>query len=435
MVATAHNAIAALGFISASMLSLGAMTPAQAESTPGNQAALSHEATELRSQGATGLKTFLQRHATELNPGQIPSPALREALDSLCQQKDCYTSQLYWYTDLAAAKAAAQASGKPILSLRLLGRLDQDLSCANSRFFRVALYPNAQVSQYLRDRFILHWESVRPVPKVTVDFGDGRVLERTITGNSIHYILAADGRPIEALPGLYGPQAFLQQLEQAEQAVKQYQQRPPTERNGFLQRYHRDRLVQLQTQWTKELAQLGISTKPQLTDQTVTPGQPPSATLAGQIAMTKARVESPLITNLLQDVSQNQRSLTDITDKAAWEKLATLNANQARLDANSIALLRTKKMGTATQSSVDNRSLTPVIQNFEAAMALDTVRNEYLLHSQLHQWFIRNEITQDLKRLNDQVYSSLFLTPKDDPWLGLLSQDEFSGIEKDGIRQ
>src|SRR5207302_894835 len=116
----------------------------------------------------------------------------------------CFTSRLYWYTDLDQAQAAAKASGKPILTLRLLGRLNEEFSCANSRFFRTVLYANAEVSQRLREHFILHWESVRPVPKVSIDFGDGRKLERTITGNSIHYILDCDGHIIDALPGLYG---------------------------------------------------------------------------------------------------------------------------------------------------------------------------------------------------------------------------------------
>lgn len=157
---------------------------------------------------------------TDSSGAVIPSSALRIALDELCQQRDCYASRLYWYTDIEQAKAAARTSGKPILSLRLLGRLDQDLSCANSRFFRVALYPNVEISKLLQDRFVLHWQSVRPVPKVTIDFGDGRKLERTITGNSIHYILDASGRPIDAIPGLYSPKAFLRQLQQAEIAVK-----------------------------------------------------------------------------------------------------------------------------------------------------------------------------------------------------------------------
>ena len=102
------------------------------------------------------------------------NPQLRTTLDAICQQKDCDASRLYWYKDLEAAKTASKESGKPILSLRLLGNLNDELSCANSRFFRTALYPNAGVSQLLRDRFILHWQSERPVPKVTIDFGDGR---------------------------------------------------------------------------------------------------------------------------------------------------------------------------------------------------------------------------------------------------------------------
>ncbi len=57
---------------------------------------------------------------------------------------------------------------------------------------------------------MLHWQSVRPVPRVTIDFGDGRKLERTLTGNSAHYVLASDGTPLDVLPGLYSPLAFQQ---------------------------------------------------------------------------------------------------------------------------------------------------------------------------------------------------------------------------------
>jgi hypothetical protein len=151
----------------------------------------------------------------------LPNNAqLRATLDAICQQKDCDASRLYWYKDLEAAKTASKGSGKPILSLRLLGNLNDELSCANSRFFRTALYPNAGVSQLLRDRFILHWQPERPVPKVTIDFGDGRKLEQTLTGNSIHYVLDSDGRPIDAIPGLYSPQVFLENLKDAEGAEK-----------------------------------------------------------------------------------------------------------------------------------------------------------------------------------------------------------------------
>ena len=95
---------------------------------------------ELKNDGVDAFWTVYQK--------DLPNnPQLRATLDAICQQKDCDASRLYWYKDLAAAKAASKESGKPILSLRLLGNLNDELSCANSRFFRTALYPNAGVSQ------------------------------------------------------------------------------------------------------------------------------------------------------------------------------------------------------------------------------------------------------------------------------------------------
>jgi hypothetical protein len=142
-----------------------------------------------------------------------------ELIDEVGGQRYCSVSRLYWHTDMDQAQSEAQRAGKPILSLRLLGNLTDEFSCANSRFFRTTLYANADISRYLREHFVLHWQSVRPVPRITIDFGDGRKLERTITGNSIHYLLHSDGQPIDALPGLYGPASFLQWLERMKQAA------------------------------------------------------------------------------------------------------------------------------------------------------------------------------------------------------------------------
>jgi hypothetical protein len=390
---------------------------------------LSQEVAGLRKQGPSGLQTFLKSHASQLNS---PSPQLRAALDELCQQRDCYASKLYWYTDLEQAKAAAKTSGKPILSLRLLGRLDQDLSCANSRFFRVALYPNADIAKVLRERYILHWESVRPAPKVTIDFGDGRKLERTITGNSIHYILDASGRPIDAMPGLYGPKAFLRQLQQGEVAVKEYSKGTGTEKEAFLRKYHSDRLNAIQTQWTADLSKLGIKSAPRLL--AAAPNNPnlaPRAEVAAPLAVSKMMVESPML-NSFQFAEQNQNALKEITDQATWNKIAQLYADDAKLDQNSISLIRAKKFQSL---NTKGHNLQPAIGKFETAMALDTVRNEYMLHSQIHQWFIQGSQTSNINALNEKVYAQLFLTPSSDPWLGLSPSDSYSAIDNDGIRK
>ncbi|MBD0324809.1 MAG: hypothetical protein ICV68_00165, partial [Pyrinomonadaceae bacterium] len=132
----------------------------------------------LRVMGPSGLQTLLAVHAEEIKRHTSGAAStkddaawqrLRAALDAVSQQYDSATAGLYWYTDFAQAQAASRQTGKPILSLRLLGNLNEEYSCANSRFFRTVLYSNREVSDYLRERFILHWKSVRPAPRVTVD--------------------------------------------------------------------------------------------------------------------------------------------------------------------------------------------------------------------------------------------------------------------------
>jgi hypothetical protein len=389
---------------------------------------LTQEVTAFRNQGPKGLETFLKIHANEL---KNPSLSMRTALDALCKQRDCHASQLYWYTDLEQAKVAAKTSGKPILSLRLLGQLDQDLSCANSRFFRVALYPNAAISKELRDKYILHWQTVRPAPKITIDFGDGRKLERTITGNSIHYILDAAGRPIDAIPGLYSPKAFLSQLQQAQIAVRELNQRTGTQWETYLRKYHSDRIQAIQTQWTGDLNKLGINMNTRVGSVTNT-NPSPRAIVAGNIAVSKSRVEMPIVSRIETTVPGNGNGIPEITDAATWNRIAQLYRDDAKLDQNSLALIQAKKFYSTNNST---NSLQKLTNNFESAMALDTVRNEYILHSQIHQWFVQGSDTRSVDKLNEKVYSQLFLTPNSDPWLGLLPSDTYSAIDNDGVRR
>src|SRR4029078_2871322 len=230
-----------------------------------NTAASSAAIEELRALGPAGLEALRTQYANEIkahiaNPTAAPDEQwqrITAALDAVAQQKNSYIAGLYWYTDLDAAKKASQALGKPILSLRLLGKLTDEFSCANSRFFRTVLYPNDEVSSVLRDRFVLHWRSERPVPTVTIDFGDGRKLERPLTGNSIHYILDAQARPLDALPGLYGPKAFLHGLSNAEKLFQSLAGKNDQERKIILQSYYEDRHNKIAAAWTIDTEKIG----------------------------------------------------------------------------------------------------------------------------------------------------------------------------------
>ena len=78
-------------------------------------------------------------------------------------------------------------------------------------------------------------------------------------------------------------------------------------------------------------------------------------------------------------------------------------------------------------------SLERALRNLERAVALDSVRNEFVLHSKIHEWFANGVAPTDLAALNGRVYAELFLTPASDPWLGLFPRDSYTGIENDGV--
>ncbi len=409
---------------------------------------------ELRRLGPPGLDAIFALHGHLLeskNPSRMQPMTTEElrqrerlyrALDQIGQQRDCAASRLYWFTSLDQAKEGAVRAGKPILSLRLLGRLDEELSCANSRFFRTALYANAEVSKFLRERFILHWESVRPVPRITIDFGDGRKLERTITGNSIHYVLDASGRPIDALPGLYGPKAFLRALASAGETARQFTALPETEREAFLRAYHAGRVAALSEELRKDLAAAGSPPTAAFNQPVVRAAihENPNAGQAARLAVGKGRIEMPVLARLEPNTIARTGEAAEKIDDATWQRIGALHAEDSRLDAGSRRLMA-RKMPDAMEAGRRAISKTAVedplvraVREFEGSMAQDTVRNEYILHARVHEWFAAGrQQTRNVSALNERVYAELFLTPGSDPWLGLKPSGVYSAIQGDGI--
>ena len=386
----------------------------------------------LRALGPEGLKILFETYAEELKRQASGLPVdeqqwqrLTLALDQVSQQRNSYASGLYWYTDFEQAKQAAKASGKPILSLRLLGNLSEEFSCANSRFFRTVLYANTDVSKYLREHFILHWKSVRPAPRVTIDFGDGRRLERTLTGNSIHYILDSNGQLVDALPGLYGPAAFMRGLEQAETLAKEVAGKSQVERWEAMRAYHGGRIQAIAGDWAKDVAMTGGRVPEDVAKRIERRKSNPGAIEIAPVAVTKAITE----VNILKSITADATALEAATDLTIWNKIAELHGADARVDKNSIALI-TRQNQTLL---ADQGLLSRTVRNLEKYMALDTVRNQYMLRTKLHAWFYTGMAT-DLDGLNEMVYAQLFQTPSSDPWLGLYSSDVYTALENGGIK-
>ena len=307
-----------------------------------------------------------QHNAAHASGVAIDEPSLRtlrEEIDRVAGQKDAHLSGLYWHADLEEALSKARSKNLPVLSLRLLGRLDEELSCANSRFFRAILYSDPAISALLREHFVLHWESLRPVPVLTVDFGDGRTLRRTVTGNSIHYVLAPDGQVIDALPGLIAPRVFERELAELSQASS----------IGF------DAATLRKHQWR---------TIERLTSQ---------AFSDADVALPKAAHER-LMSRVVP--VQNPRPRAIDAARRAPSKL-TIEAPLLRQLANPMP-----------------------------ALAEDTRLNMTKLRPTILGWLMESDgaSTINLKALNDRVYAELFLTPLDDPWMGLDAPGVFGGL-------
>jgi hypothetical protein len=317
------------------------------------------------------------------------TPAPSELLDRVCAQKDCHTSRLFWYTDFREAQEAARTSGRRVISLHMLGRLDEEVSCANSRFFRVMLYSDPEIAALMRERFVLHWSSVRPVPRVTIDMGDGRTIQQTITGNSVHYLVDVDGKVLDALPGLHSPAAFRAQLEQW-----------LTLDRARLRAYHA-------AQAKRALAR-GISIGFERVAEPV--GGRPTAQEATMRAQSKARVERPLLSQLTIGLRPPA--------PARWTAIAEESREAVQFSEPSMELMHRKQAFTPE-----------LLDNLRRSVAVETIFNDVELHRRVHEWFAAG-MNDDLESLNERIYRELFLSPTDDPWLGLDPQSAFAALER-----
>ena len=361
----------------------------------------------------------------------------REAIDQAAAQRDAYMSRLYWYTSLDEAKVESARTGRPILSLRMLGRLDEEMSCANSRLFRIVLYANESVSKLLREQYVLHWSTERPVPKATLDFGDGRVVTRTVTGNSVHYVLDAQGRVVDALPGLFGPEQFERHLRESLDLAKRCADLTDDAASKVVAKYHLHTVWSLTATWRKRLekAYEGYGVEYAETASLPAPTKFASdpffaslpATAVAALTISKADTEAPTLALLEPEVVYYEQI-------GAWTKVAAGTPVQ-HLDARSLALLASKHprdWSSPTAAPLDAAQLSKRVVRFETRLTEEGFRNEFSLHGAIHQRMAKPDALSFVT-LNDFVYARVFMTPKSDPWLGLTPTEALTATDDDGL--
>jgi hypothetical protein len=438
--------IAAVSLVSMLIPCLAGATPSRLAdlarvARSGSPAEATQAITNLRQAGPAGMEAMLAA-CTDGSCGDV--------LDRVCGVHDCADIRLFWYTDLDAAKAAARATGKPILSLRLMGRLDEEFSCANSRFFRTVFYNNREINQLLRDRYVLHWRSVRPVPKVTIDFGDGSRLERTLTGNSIHYVLDSRGRLLQPLPGLYGPAVFQDALKEAERASRSAARMDDRDYARWVTARFQRQLSNAASSLLRD--QEALAPAPPAPPAPAPPAPAPEPVAATDLLPVEAAqleelekiptardpwtilMTTPGVLTDRIDVGGNTASkstfetrvLTEITDVSDDQvrQLGQLRRPRVHLDPASRAFLLRK------QGVTDPKEAERLVDTFETTVATDEVIDQYRTGPAILKKLIDPETRKDfdLEAFNQWIYADVFRTPLSDPWLGLAPQDVYGAL-------
>jgi hypothetical protein len=106
------------------------------------------------------------------------------------------------------------------------------------------LFSNDQVAAAINEKFEPAWQSLRPVPRVTIDFGNGKVVKRTLHGNVATYVCTPDGIVRDILPGIYEPKTYVRELSRLAHLVRSGQQAHVGEVT-FWRNYHRSQAESL----------------------------------------------------------------------------------------------------------------------------------------------------------------------------------------------
>jgi hypothetical protein len=331
--------------------------------------------------------------------------------DKVSGQKDAISSRLFWYTDFEQAVVQAKKQHKPLLCLEMLGDLSEDFSCANSRFFRTLLYSNPSISYVMRENFILCWEPVVKVPKVTIEYPDGRKQVQTITGNSMHMVLNEEGEILDALPGLFGPVYF-------ENWLRGFVNKTDI---SSIREVQKKRITELENNTLRE--KLGNEDWNQLVEENEG-GTTSNALKASSVSVSKIAIERPVYRKVY-GVSKKKIKTPEEKGQNSFNYSA-FGYNWEFLPSSTQQLIAAKKRYTAEEQ---NSTVSSICEN----LSKENVRNDVNLHTTILRWLQKPEFAGNKKQFVQKVYADLFLTPLNDKTMGLYDKSLYSATTDDGF--
>lgn len=248
------------------------------------------------------------------------------------------------------------------------------------------LLSNPEAASFIRNETIPYWESVSPVPKVTIDFGGGRVLKRTLTGNTVIYLCLPDGRVLDALPGVYAPAHFLGEIKKSLKFMRESGGQISAE---DLSKWHLD--------------QFSLAYKSEQMRTT----------------MSKAMVESPLLNALRMRVRDERPSPIganpNFTRNDAVEMFEKLSSKLEDISKQPAAV---DKLRAESPSLSKTEKLSPE-ELGKLAVLIDSRTNISIVRPAVHLLFTGYKDMPSLSDCRDDVYKRILHIPIDDPYFGL----------------
>lgn len=105
------------------------------------------------------------------------------------------------------------------------------------------LFSNPEIAAFLDESFECAEVTLRPVPRVEIDFGNGLKLTRTLNGNVATYFCTPAGEVVDLVPGLATPEEYLERARKAASLIGLFGEDPKSAR-GRVARYHRSRAAE-----------------------------------------------------------------------------------------------------------------------------------------------------------------------------------------------
>ena len=198
----------------------------------------------------------------------------------------------------------------------------------------------------------------------------------------------------------------------------------------FPQSYLRARLNAIKIAWFADIQKAGGKIPAGTAFVELGPQGAPTAISAASGAMTKMITE----VDILRTTTRVPVELEKITDADTWNKIAKLHLGGGATGCRSQGLILRQNRDLLVTDARKYNAFVALIERLQQSVALDTVRNEYLMHTKLYEWLLADQ-ERDVNKLNQKVYSELFLTPASDPWLGLYSPDVYTALDGGGLKR